>query len=274
MHRITTHLLFSLCLSLPIALWGCPKEEGDDDSAGDDDDATADDDDATADDDDATADDDDSEPPTGLSCAEILANAPGIGNGVYTLTLADSSTVEVFCDMDSGGWTLAFTSNSTATGKIRLGEFLGGAGVGSLTDNDQQYALADYTQQHHRPGIQIRLTWLCAEDLGAVDVTADPTRLSSGGAVWADDRSAGDLIASDGSYHNVFSDLSWEGDTCWNGTVRTDYLYGFAIGNGDDYGQYVGWFSCADCFQGEATSTAISNGGEDNVTGTVAGWIR
>jgi hypothetical protein len=255
-------------LTLTTLFLGCPA--GDDDT--DDDDATADDDDSTADDD-ATG-DDDTEEPTGGTCAEILADAPASENGLYTLTLADTSTVEVFCDMAEGGWTLAFASNRTATGKLRFSEFLADTGVGSLDDNDQQYALANYTSLHHRQGIQIRLTWLCGDDLGAVDITADPSRLSSGNAIWSDDRSAADLPLSDGSFHNVFSDLSWDGDTCWAGTVRTDYLYGFGIGNGDGYGQYVGWFSCADCFSGDTTSTAISDGAADNVPGTVAGWIR
>jgi hypothetical protein len=267
------HYILLLALSLTMLLLGCPA--GDDDTD-DDDSATGDDDtgddDATADDD--TGDDDTVEPPTGATCAEILTNAPGSPSGVYTLTLSDLSTVEVFCDMTDGGWTLAFTSNAAATGKLRLSEFLEGTGVGALDDNDSQYALADYTSAHHRTGIRIRLTWLCGEDLGAVDVTADPSRLDSGDAVWADDRSGPDLLASDGSFHNQFSDMTWNGDSCWNGQVRTDYLYGFGIGNGDGYGQYVGWFSCADCFSGDTTSTAVSDGAEDNVPGTVAGWIR
>ena len=265
--RLTT-ILFAL--GLVTLLLGCPTtndDTDDDDSAADDD--TGDDD--TGDDDTG---DDDTGDPTGSTCAEILVDAQGSEDGLYTLTLTDQSTVEVYCDMAGGGWTLAFVSNRTATDKLRFSEFLAGAGVGSLGDNEQQYALANYTSLHHRPGIEIRLTWLCGEDHGAADVTADPAMLNSGNAVWADDRTADDLVASDGSFHNQFTNFSWDGDQCWSGQVREDYLYGFGIGNGNEYGQYVGWFSCADCFSGDTVSSAISDGAADNVPGTLAGWIR
>ncbi|MFT4628690.1 MAG: hypothetical protein ACI8PZ_007386, partial [Myxococcota bacterium] len=204
---------------------------------------------------------------SGTTCADILADDPSSVDGVYTLTSAGPD-VEAWCDMAGGGWTLAFVSNRTATDKAGLAAFYEGEGTGSLYDNASHYAIDGY-RGLHEPGIEVRVTWLCGVNRGVIGVRADAGALSSGSATWVDLRDADGAMASGGGFHVEFVDLVVTGDPCWVGEIRTDVVYGMAVGNGDDFGQYVGWFEYS-----TADSTAISDQDRDNVDGTVAGWFR
>lgn len=50
------------------------------------------------------------------TCAEILAAVPSAEDGAYWLDFPSGTQAEVWCDMATGGWTLAFNRNTTSTG--------------------------------------------------------------------------------------------------------------------------------------------------------------
>jgi hypothetical protein len=208
-------------------------------------------------------------PATGASCAEILSQDPGAANGVYQVTgVGLASPVEVYCDMTGGGFTLAFVSSQTASDKGLLAAWYADTGVGALTTDGAFYSIPSYGTGFHHAGIELRLTWECGTNLSAPNLVGGTT-LGGGSATWKDNRTLDELLSSNGSYHQNFSDFTWTGDACFSGEVSSIYVYGFSIGNGGGYGQYLGWFD-----QDGPGSSAVSDNSFDNVVGTVAGWFR
>jgi hypothetical protein len=211
---------------------------------------------------------------TGSSCANILASNPSASDGIYTVDPGSGISLNVYCDMstDSGGWTLAFLSSATATNKDALSKLYEGDGLGSLTDNAAMYAVAQWGPAFFYQGIELRVSWKCGTNLGVADLTATGFGgLDSGVGTWKDDRTA--VVGQSPTFHQEFSNYLHSGTNCHGGMIRDDYIYGFAIGNGNGWGQFVGWFGW---WQPTAIdwSTAISDQALDNVDGTVAGWFR
>ncbi|MBK7584520.1 MAG: hypothetical protein IPI67_30580 [Myxococcales bacterium] len=209
--------------------------------------------------------------PSGSTCADVLKNETSAKNGKYLVLPPGSSTpIEVYCDMQGGGWTLAFVSSKSLLGKAGLSVLYDGTGAGSFGSIASFYAVEQYGTAFHHSGIELRVTWKCEQNMGVLELTGG-TALDGGTATWKDNRSKAELQASKGEYHTAFSDLVFNGTQCFVGPLSTDFIYGFAVGNGEGYGQYLGWYHQP---TEQAWSTAVSDGAFDNLNGTVAGWFR
>ena len=51
----------------------------------------------------------------GTSCEDILNNGGSIGDGIYYIDPDSNGTMDVYCDMQGGGWTLLLTANGQST---------------------------------------------------------------------------------------------------------------------------------------------------------------
>ena len=121
----------------------------------------------------------------------------------------------------------------------------------------------------HYKGIELKVTWACGKVLGVAALVKSGFQvLGSGAASWKDTRAS--VVSNNGNWHQTYTGYTYSGSNCHGGAVWKQYVYGFAVGNGAGWGQYVGWYYSPP----SGWSTALSNNALDNVTGTVAGWFR